>query len=160
MKKTLFIVALLATISVNRGFAQENTTQSQLSQLLTSYYSIKDALVAGNANAASASAEQFVKTLQSIDEKAVSKDKQNTLLSDAGHISESKDIKHQREHFATFSDNMVSLAKSVKLTTDPIYQEYCPMKKANWLSSDKAIKNPYYGSSMLTCGKVVETIKQ
>jgi hypothetical protein len=36
---------------------------------------------------------------------------------------------------------------------------YCPMKKANWLSSSATIKNPYYGNSMLTCGKVVETLK-
>ncbi|MAQ74933.1 MAG: hypothetical protein CL613_01215 [Aquimarina sp.] len=31
------------------------------------------------------------------------------------------------------------------------------MKKAYWLSKEKDIKNPYYGSSMLTCGKVAET---
>ncbi|RYF82932.1 MAG: DUF3347 domain-containing protein, partial [Chitinophagaceae bacterium] len=36
---------------------------------------------------------------------------------------------------------------------------YCPMKKALWLSNEKAIKNPYYGSAMLTCGKVTETIE-
>ena len=30
------------------------------------------------------------------------------------------------------------------------------MKKAAWLSSEKQIKNPYYGSSMLTCGEVTE----
>jgi Protein of unknown function (DUF3347). len=34
------------------------------------------------------------------------------------------------------------------------------MKKANWLSSEKEIKNPYYGSTMLTCGSVVDTINQ
>ena len=28
-----------------------------------------------------------------------------------------------------------------------------------WLSEEQAIKNPYYGSSMLTCGKITETIK-
>jgi hypothetical protein len=32
-------------------------------------------------------------------------------------------------------------------------------KGANWLSKENAVKNPYYGSQMLTCGKVVETIK-
>jgi hypothetical protein len=84
----------------------------------------------------------------------------NALLKDATPISETKDIKVQREHFTNLSNNMASLAKSVKLTTEPIYQAYCPMKKANWLSNDKAIKNPYYGSAMLTCGKVVETINQ
>jgi hypothetical protein len=32
-------------------------------------------------------------------------------------------------------------------------------KGANWLSKESTIKNPYYGSQMLTCGKTVETIK-
>jgi hypothetical protein len=33
------------------------------------------------------------------------------------------------------------------------------MKKMYWLSSEAAIKNPYYGKMMLTCGSVTETIK-
>jgi hypothetical protein len=33
-------------------------------------------------------------------------------------------------------------------------------KGADWLSKENAVKNPYYGSMMLTCGKTVETIKQ
>jgi hypothetical protein len=33
-------------------------------------------------------------------------------------------------------------------------------KGANWLSKENAIKNPYYGSSMLTCGKTVEIIEK
>ena len=32
-------------------------------------------------------------------------------------------------------------------------------KGANWLSKENKVQNPYYGSVMLTCGKVVETIK-
>ena len=28
-------------------------------------------------------------------------------------------------------------------------------KGANWLSKENAVKNPYYGSKMLTCGKTV-----
>ena len=105
-------------------------------------------------------AEEFIKTANSIDYKLISEGNINALLKDATPISETKDIKVQREHFSNLSNNMASLAKSVKLTTEPIYQAYCPMKKANWLSNDKAIKNPYYGSAMLTCGKVVETINQ
>jgi hypothetical protein len=30
---------------------------------------------------------------------------------------------------------------------------------ANWLSKESAVENPYYGSMMLTCGSVKETIK-
>ena len=160
MKKSILVIALLATIFVQRTFAQDSTQQHQLSQLLTQYYNIKDALVAGNGYLASIKAEEFIKTANSIDYKVISEGNINALLKDATPISETKDIKVQREHFSNLSNNMASLAKSVKLTTEPIYQAYCPMKKANWLSNDKAIKNPYYGSAMLSCGKVVETINQ
>jgi hypothetical protein len=57
---------------------------------------------------------------------------------------------------------MYELLKVSKLET-PVYYQFCPMAKggkgANWLSKESAIKNPYYGAQMLTCGKVVETIK-
>ena len=32
-------------------------------------------------------------------------------------------------------------------------------KGADWLSKENVVKNPYYGSMMLGCGKVTETIK-
>ncbi|HEV8271442.1 MAG TPA: DUF3347 domain-containing protein [Chitinophagaceae bacterium] len=160
MKKIIFAAAFLATTFVQKSFAQDSTQQHQLSQLLSQYYNIKDALVAGNGDDASAKAEEFIKTANSIDYKLISEGNINALLKDATPISETKDIKKQREHFANLSNNMAALAKSVKLSAQPIYQAYCPMKKANWLSSDKEIKNPYFGSAMLTCGKVVETINQ
>jgi Protein of unknown function (DUF3347) len=158
MKRIFFIVAILSTAFVQNSFAQDST-RIQPAQLLHSYYDIKNALVAGNANTASLKAEEFVKTLNGVDPKIINEATRDTLLKDAGHISESKDIKHQREHFATFSTNMYALAKAVKLTTEPVYYAWCPMKKAYWLSSDKAIKNPYFGSAMLTCGKITETLQ-
>ena len=158
MKKLFFIVAIFATIFLQKSFAQDSTALSQLSQLLTSYYNIKDALVAGKSNSASTSAELFVKAANGIDYKLISEANINALLKDADNISGTKDIKQQREMFSNFSINMFALAKSVKLSTQPIYEAYCPMKKAYWLSNDKDIKNPYYGSAMLTCGSVKETL--
>lgn len=62
----------------------------------------------------------------------------------------------------SLSKNMYGLMKAAKFE-QPIYYQFCPMandrKVANWLSKDKTIKNPYYGSEMLSCGKTVETIK-
>lgn len=157
MKKIVFLAALFITTSVNISFAQTSSKKDP-SQLLTLYYDIKDALVGGNANTASAKAEDFVKTLNSVDINAFNEASRDALLKDATHISESKDIKHQREHFAPFSDNMIALAKTVKLSAEPVYQQYCPMKKSSWLSNQQAIKNPYYGSAMLTCGSVKATL--
>ena len=161
MKNSLSIMVIFASLLFSvKSYSQDSTQQKQLSQLLTQYYSIKDALVDGNATNVSTSADQFIKVANSIDYKLISEGNINTLLKDATSISESKDIKKQREVFTNFSNNMIALAKSVKLTAEPVYQAYCPMKKANWLSNEKTIKNPYYGNAMLSCGKVVETIGQ
>jgi len=161
MKNSLSIMVIFASLLFSvKTYSQDSTQQKQLSQLLTQYYAIKDALVDGNVTNASTSADQFIKVANSIDYKLISEGNINTLLKDATSISESKDIKKQREVFTNFSNNMIALAKSVKLTAEPVYQAYCPMKKANWLSNEKTIKNPYYGNAMLSCGKVVETIGQ
>ena len=62
----------------------------------------------------------------------------------------------------TLSTNMYELIKISK-TDAPVYYQFCPMandgKGANWLSRENAIKNPYYGVQMMTCGRTVETIK-
>lgn len=154
--KTFLLAALLFSTKAD----------AQLSNLLTSYYNIKNALVSSNGNTAAAQADEFVKALKAIDKKSLSEaDRkafeplQEKLAFDAEHIAETKDIGHQRDHFQSFSENFYKLAKAVKLSDKPIYQSYCPMKKAYWLSSEAAIKNPYYGSQMLTCGKVSDTIK-
>ena len=158
MKKILLFVAICATGFVQQTFAQ-NATPTKPSELLHSYYDIKDALVAGNATTASMHASEFVKAANSMNSKDFSVDTRNELIKYAEAISATKDIKHQREHFAPFSTKMATLAKAVKLSDDPIYEAYCPMKKSYWLSSAKVIKNPYFGSAMLTCGKITETIQ-
>jgi len=99
-----------------------------------------------------------VKSLSANDKKAFAA-VQDKLEYDARHISEVKELAHQREHFANLSKNMYTLAKSAKLSGQPVYEQYCPMKDAYWLSNETAIKNPYYGSSMLTCGTVKDTLK-
>jgi hypothetical protein len=165
MKKIFLLVALVAT-ALTQLFAQDGKTSS-LTPLLTSYYDIKNALVSSNSADAAVHSGEFLKAVNSVDMKTLSKADmdsfmffQDKLSFDAKHISESKDIAHQREHFANFSSNFFKLAKAVKLTDKPIYYAYCPMKKSYWLSADAAIKNPYFGNQMLTCGKNTETLNK
>lgn len=155
MKKIFLLWVLFAATSIQNNFAQDIT----IAQLLKQYYQMKDALVAGNSADASIAANNFIKSANSADNKIISEGNVQALVKDASKIAEVKDLGKQRQAFSSLSDNMITLAKSTKLTDQPIYQQYCPMKKASWLSSEKTIKNPYYGSSMLTCGKVTETIQ-
>jgi hypothetical protein len=81
------------------------------------------------------------------------------LRTDAQRISETKEIKQQRGHFNELSNNFFAMIKGLNANQQPVYQQYCPMAKGYWLSDNSAVKNPYYGKSMLTCGKVTETLK-
>lgn len=80
------------------------------------------------------------------------------MTADAKSISSNQDLKKQREAFKSLSKSTYELIK-VSNPAQTVYYQYCPMADANWLSKEKAVKNPYYGTSMLTCGNVVETIK-
>ena len=166
MKKIFLLVALIATVSNQLLFAQD-TKSTALTPLLSSYYEIKDALIKSNSTDAATYAGEFLKAVNGVDMKSlpaadmsIFMAAQEKLAFDARHISESKDIAHQREHFANFSVNFFKLAKAVKLTDKPVYYAYCPMKKSYWLSAEAGIKNPYYGNQMLTCGKVTETLNK
>ena len=166
MKKIFLIVVLIATSFFQNSFAQDTTKTTPLSALLNSYYNVKDALVSSDATLAATKADELLKAITGVDMKALSETDMNIFMPlqeklafDAKHISETKEIGHQREHFSSLSNNIYKLAKGAKLSTEPVYQQYCPMKKMYWLSSEAAIKNPYYGKMMLTCGKVTETLK-
>jgi hypothetical protein len=147
-------------------FVQAGARPADLSPILTDYYQVKDALAAGDAVAAATAAGEMLKAINGVDMKSMAPADHMVFMSledklafDARHISESKDIGHQREHFISLSANLFKLASKVKLSTRAIYEDYCPMKKAYWLTDDTAINNPYFGSSMSTCGKVTATIK-
>jgi hypothetical protein len=165
MKNLFLSMAMVAMIfSTNTLFAQGS--DSPFPQLLGSYYDVKNALVSSDAEMAASKATTLLNTVKAIDVKKLSENDKKAftslkdkLILDAEHISESKDVSHQRDHFSILSTNVYALAKAVKLSDKPAYYDYCPMKKMYWLSEEQAIKNPYYGKSMLTCGKITETIK-
>lgn len=166
MKRFLLLAVLFTALFARPASAQSTPSPALLSRLLPSYYDIKNALINGDKQIGEATASEFLKALTEVDMKKLAPADMNAymsfqdkLASDAKHISESKDLAHQREYFASLSSNFFKLAKAVKLTDQVVYYDYCPMKKSYWLSADAPIKNPYFGKQMLTCGKVSETLK-
>lgn len=141
----------------------------QLKLVFDNYFAVKDALVKTDGNTASTKAKELLTAINALkmeklatEEHTVWMKVMKDLAFDAEHIADTKDASHQRDHFMTLSKNVYALIK-VSKTETPTYYQFCPMandgKGANWLSKENAVKNPYYGNQMLTCGKVVETIK-
>ncbi|MFV5691574.1 DUF3347 domain-containing protein [Flavobacterium sp. LT1R49] len=148
---------------------QEQTTNNQLKPVFDNYFLLKDALVKTDGKAASSIAKDLSVSLNGVKMDELTMDVHlvwmkvmKDLMAGAKNISETQDIKKQRTLFMSLSKNMHDLIKVAKYET-PVFYQFCPMtndgKGANWLSKEDTIKNPYYGSQMLSCGKTVETIK-
>ncbi len=140
----------------------------QLKTIFDNYFSVKDALVKTDAGNSSTKAAELVKAIKAIEMVKLSTEEHTVwmkvmkdLTSNTEKIAASKNVAQQKEAFALLSKNMYELAKASKQEI-PVYYQHCPMynngKGANWLSKEEAIKNPYYGSKMLTCGSVQEII--
>lgn len=153
---------------------QENVveTEQEVNQLKTifeSYFALKDALVKSDEKLTSTLAKDLLANINSVKMDKLSSEEHtvwmkvmSSLKSNSEKIAVTTSIEKQRIAFMDLSANFYDLLKVSKQDYS-IYYQNCPMyndgKGANWLSKENAVKNPYYGSQMLTCGKTVETIK-
>ncbi|WP_010178158.1 DUF3347 domain-containing protein [Aquimarina agarilytica] len=133
--------------------------------ILKDYFNLKDALVDddnGKAKELGNTLAQSLKAFDASDYSDNEKSELNDIIEDATehaeHISES-DIAHQREHFKVLSKDITDMV-AITGTATKLYEQYCPMYDGGtaWLSKEENVLNPYYGSSMLRCGKVQREI--
>ncbi len=154
--------------SDHSAMTEEKQEENQLSKVYESYFKVKDALVKTDGEMTSTNSKELLNAINGVQMKKLSMEAHmvwmkvvNDLKEDAGQMAGTKKIGDQRDHFIKLSNNMYSLIK-VSKTETPTYYQFCPMANkgegANWLSKEETVKNPYYGSQMLSCGKTVETI--
>jgi hypothetical protein len=74
-----------------------------------------------------------------------------TIAKQARALEQAKDLEAARTAFTPLSESVIATAKAANLPDVKV--AYCPMVKGSWLQKDGTIKNPYYGSQMLTCGE-------
>jgi hypothetical protein len=147
--------------------AQDAAVTTSVNNVINAYLGVKNALIASNNETSKSKAKELLEMISAVPAAQLTADQKTIWLAyaeklqfDSRHISESAAIDHQREHFASLSKNMFELVKGLKLNATTLYEQYCPMKKATWLSETAAIKNPYFGNQMLTCGKTTETLSK
>ena len=143
--------------------------ENQLKVVFDNYFLVKDALITSNGNSTASASKELVTAINNVKMDKLDMDVHmvwmkvvNAIQKDAENIANTKDVKIQRDHFTSLSKEIYTLIKISKYE-NPVYYQFCPMfndgKGANWLSKENVVKNPYYGSMMLSCGKTVETIK-
>lgn len=137
-----------------------------LKQVFDAYFILKDALVASDGEKAKKAASAFDERVHAVPMEKLDHavhmvwmKVMEQLMEPAHAIAKTNDLAAQRKSFSALTAPLAELAKASPGAT-PIYVDHCPMYEggADWLSREKPIKNPFYGSMMLTCGSVKETI--
>lgn len=174
----VFAVDAAAQLSGNYSMMMrpESTTmdvpppfRQQITAVAEAYFAVKNALVADSAAATQATLDQMQ---DAVDKVAMHNLREqphhhwmvlkNLLEKAIKRMQGAEDLKSQREHFATLSEHILEMTELFGLERGKVYKNFCPMafdnQGAYWLSEYQEIRNPYFGSKMLTCGSVQETI--
>ncbi len=157
------------TMHMQEKVADTKQEENQLKALFEHYFTLKDALVNSDGKSASVSAQSLLGKINAVQMEKLSLDEHvvwmkvlNKLKASAEKIAATSNIENQRSAFMDLSALVYDLIK-VSKPQDTIYYQNCPMyndgKGANWLSKESSVKNPYFGSQMMSCGKTIETIK-
>jgi len=141
--------------------------EKQFSAVMESYLQLKNNLVNDEAENGRISSEEALKKLNQINSSSTSseenfKEQLSNIQQGFLAISKTSAIEKQRTVFISLSENMISLVKKME-SKNTLYVQKCPMannnKGATWLSTEKEIRNPYYGKEMLGCGSVINVLE-
>jgi hypothetical protein len=147
-----------AQIKIKKSGAIESVSfvEQKNQEIYNDYLTLKEALVNSKFKEASSASKQLG------DKLAVVDGCENTALI-AKKISTAANIADQRKDFTFLSSDVIAMFKHADIKVGTVYVQHCPMANrgdgGDWLSSSKAIENPYYGSQMMECGGVIAELK-
>lgn len=144
--------------------------KESLRPLFTEYLAMKDALTNDNLDGAKKAGTKMLKAVEGVNMALFTGEAHSVWMSLSSniknalqHVQHFKSLEEIRKSFQQVSNSMIDLGASFNPNDEVLYVQHCPMannnKGADWLSSTKEIKNPYYGQSMLTCGEVIKELK-
>jgi len=146
--------------------------QAELASAWKAYHSVTEALAADDLKAAKSAIAPLRTAVMSIKDETLSpkakkawKTEQANLQIILTKLAEQTDIKAMRTEFAPLSQEFGVLAKSFGFGgATPVYELHCPMafrgKGAIWYQQSSKVRNPYFGSTMLSCADRVDKIEQ
>jgi len=135
--------------------------EKKMETVVKEYLQLKDVILAGDADQASIKAKQLVGTMEELAKSSVQELRvlAEDLVKMVKTLAAFNQIEKQREELGKLSEPFWNFIKETDPVSIPLYYNYCPMKKAYWISDSNVIQNPFYGKQMLSCGKTVESIK-
>jgi protein SCO1/2 len=113
------------------------------------YLRIQEALSADTLTAVQDAARSIAAEASKLGPSAAS------IKSAAGEFQQAVDLKAARAAFGKLGNEIITYAKTSNVSLGSnVNVAYCPMARKYWLQRGTIIHNPYYGKSMLECGRI------
>jgi hypothetical protein len=151
-KRLLSIISVLVLAAT----AWAGALAREVDKMLEEYFKIQTSL-AGDSTAGVDSDAQAI--LQIAEGATASDPKLVTILSNirkAAREIQGKDLERTREQFFELSKPFLAYLHQFHSAKGAYYRYYCPHANKAWVQQTEEIRNPYFGSSMLTCGEIIK----
>ena len=132
----------------------------QMSSILPHYLTIQAALARDTTDGVREAAQKLAQGAEALDSSTVTGEHREhyahvpkKIRQATSELLEAGSLEAARDAFKRLSRPFAMWASMSE--PNGVYVMYCSMAKGSWLQKDDAIRNPYHGSSMLTCGEVV-----
>ncbi len=156
---TGFMILVILSIG-NPALAGSEKFDEKMQPILAEYLKIADRLASDKTDGVADSAIKIESLAGDLSHSLVTGEHVSHYKNIPKNISEgakkmalAKDIASLRAALVDLSKPMVMWASMSKPSVVNVL--YCSMNPGSWLQKGKKIRNPYYGSKMLSCGEII-----
>ncbi len=143
--------------------------EAALQTTITHYLALHEALAGDDLPAAKSAAESLAKAAQSLDPKTPASFRdawsplRRQLVGHSKHLVGTKTLDEARVPFRELSQQVATLLRVFgNPSKETVRLAFCPMalggEGAEWVQRASEIENPYFGSSMHSCGDIHESV--
>lgn len=137
--------------------------RAQLTRIVPAYLSIGNSLASDDVSAIAEAIAQLQKETNAIDSRSLDakaaerwQSELKSLAAIVDRLTKAEDITALRSAFALLSDELLTLQRTFGIAkSEQLFEMHCPMafegRGATWIQADSAVRNPYYGATMLKC---------
>ena len=143
MTRSLCAMTLAFAVSIGAGLPASDA----LKAVVGSYLDIQAQLAADKIDAVKPAAQAIARQAARMGSGG------EAIVKASKAIEQAADLNAARAAFGDLSDAVIAegTAEGWKDVPD-IRIAYCPMVKKSWVQKEETVRNPYYGTAMLTCG--------
>jgi len=142
--------APFAALAAEDKKMDDSALMQPVKSVLDDYLKIQAELAKDSLKGVDEHASAISKAVKGDDMKMLSPD----VAKQAETLAQAKDLKAARAAFKPLSASLVKYLADNKAGVGTYHEAWCPMVKASWLQTGTAIKNPYMGKQMLSCGEL------